>query len=89
MLRCSDRTYYVGHTDDLERRLSEHMSGVYPGYTFKRRPIALVWNEYFSTRDDAKIVEKQLKGWSRAKKEALINGDWMRISELARNRVHD
>jgi predicted GIY-YIG superfamily endonuclease len=89
MLRCSDGTYYVGHTDDLERRLSEHMSGVYPGYTYKRRPVTLVWNEYFSTRDDAKIVEKQLKGWSRAKKEALIQDDWTRISELARNRVQD
>jgi putative endonuclease len=65
------------------------MSGMFTGYTYKRRPVTLVWNEYFSTRDDAKIVEKQIKGWSRAKKEALINGDWELISQLARSKALD
>ncbi len=86
MLLCSDGTYYVGQTDDLERRLAEHKSGRYTGYTYKRRPVELVWNDYFQTRDDAKTVEKQLKGWSKAKKKALIDGDWERISELAKKR---
>jgi putative endonuclease len=85
MLRCSDGKFYVGHTEDIEIRFAQHQSGYFTGYTYKRRPVALVWSEYFQTRDDAKTVEKQLKGWSRAKKEALIAGDWERISELARS----
>ena len=86
MLLCSDDTYYVGQTDDLERRFAEHASGYYTGYTYKRRPVELVWNDYFQTRSDAKNVEKQLKGWSKAKKKALIDSDWEQISELAKKR---
>jgi putative endonuclease len=89
ILLCSDDTYYTGQTDDLERRLAEHKSGRYAGYAYKRRPVELVWNDYFQTRDDAKAVEKQLKGWSKAKKKALIDGDWERISELAKSGVHE
>ncbi len=84
MLRCSDGSFYVGHTDDIEKRIAEHVSGVTGGYTYKRRPVKLVWNEPFANRDDAKAAEKQIKGWSRAKKEALIDGDWNLISRLAR-----
>lgn len=86
ILKCADGTYYVGHTDNMERRFAEHQLGVFPGYTYKRRPVALIWSDMFQTRDDAKAAEKQIKGWSRAKKEALIRGDWDRISELARCR---
>ena len=85
LLLCADGSYYCGHTDDMERRLGEHISGVFRGYTYKRRPIKLVWNEPFQTRDDAKFAEKRIKGWSRAKKEALIAGDWALISELAKS----
>ena len=86
LLLCADGSYYCGHTDDMERRLSEHRSGVFRGYTYKRRPVTLVWNEAFQTRDDAKAAEQRIKGWSRAKKEALIVSDWARISVLARSR---
>jgi predicted GIY-YIG superfamily endonuclease len=79
MLRCSDGTYYVGHTDELERRLAEHETGATGGYTATRRPIQLVWFEEFPTREEAKVVEVQLKKWSRRKKEALIAG---RMDEL-------
>jgi putative endonuclease len=85
LLRCADGTYYCGHTEDMEKRLAEHQSGVSPGYTFKRRPVKLVWNDAFQTRDDAKAAEKRIKGWSKAKKEALAKGDWSLISELAKN----
>jgi predicted GIY-YIG superfamily endonuclease len=86
MLKCADGCYYVGHTDNLEQRLAQHQSGATGGYTFKRRPVVLVWSERFADRDQAKAVEKQLKGWSRPKKEALIVSDWTAISRLARNR---
>ncbi len=86
MLRCSDGKYYVGHTDNLELRLGQHQSGVLGGYTLRRRPVELVWSEYFDTRYEALSTERQIKGWSRAKKEALIRGDWDIVSTLARNR---
>jgi len=86
ILKCADGTYYVGHTDNMERRFAEHQLGAFPGYTYKRRPVELIWRDMFQTRDDAKAAEKQIKGWSRAKKEALIRGDWDRVSELARCR---
>ena len=85
LLRCSDGSYYVGHTDDLELRIAQHQSGILGGYTAQRRPVALVWSDSFQTRDDAFAVERKLKGWSRAKKEALILGDWALISQLARS----
>jgi putative endonuclease len=84
LLRCSDGSYYAGHTDDLEHRMSQHASGACGGYTAKRRPVELVWSEDFSTREDAFWVERQIKGWSRAKKEALIAGDWELISRLSK-----
>ena len=85
ILRCCDSSYYVGHTDDLEQRISDHQSGGISVYTRKRRPLRLVLSESFSTREDALARERQVKGWSRAKKEALINGNWVRLSRLARN----
>mgnify|MGYP002778180442 FL=1 len=87
MLRCADGSYYVGHTDDIDQRIGQHQSGWFKGYTFKRRPIELVWNDQFQTRDDAKAAEHRIKGWSRAKKEALIAGDWDQISLLAKSRA--
>ncbi len=84
MLRCSDGSFYVGHTDELERRVVQHQRGEIEGYTSSRRPVALVWSEEFPTREEALLVELQLKGWTRAKKEALIRGDWGSIKALAR-----
>ncbi|WP_372730501.1 GIY-YIG nuclease family protein [Novosphingobium sp.] len=86
LLRCSDGSYYAGHTDDLEVRFAQHQSGLMEGYTAKRRPVVLAWTEMFSTRDEDFAAERKLKGWSRAKKEALIAGDWDRVRMLARNR---
>ena len=83
MLRCSDGSYYVGHTENLEARVAQHQDGSYPGYTHNRRPVELVWSEQFADRDTAFWNERKLKGWSRAKKEALILGDWLLISQLA------
>lgn len=78
MLLCADGSYYVGkyQGDDLETRLWEHNNGKYPdAYTAKRLPIEIVWSEWFARYDDAVACERKLKGWSRAKKEALIKGD--------------
>lgn len=86
LLRCADGSYYAGHTDNLDVRLVQHNAGQVPGYTARRRPCVLVWSGAFPTRDDAFAFERRIKGWGRAKKEALIAGDWERISALARNR---
>ena len=86
MLKCADGSYYVGHTDNLERRIAAHAAGEIEGYTRSRRPVILMFSESFPTRLEALEAERRLKGWSRAKKEALIAGDWQRVSELARSR---
>jgi len=84
MLRCIDGAYYVGHTDDLATRLEHHQAGTLGGYTAKRRPVELVFACELPTRLEALERERQIKGWSRAKMEALIAGDWQRIHELGR-----
>ena len=87
LLRCADGSYYVGSARlGLERRLSEHNDGTYGGYTARRRPVELVWSQHFLDITDAIAVERQIKGWSRAKKEALIRGDYGEIRMLARRR---
>ncbi|HEX8261596.1 MAG TPA: TrmJ/YjtD family RNA methyltransferase [Allosphingosinicella sp.] len=86
LLRCSDGHYYVGHTDDLDARVAQHQSGAVPGYTQKHRPVQLVWADRFPDRDSALAAERQMKGWSRAKKEALIRGDWEALRELAKRK---
>ena len=88
LLRCSDGSYYAGHTDNLEARVYAQ-NGVFPGYTSKRRPVELIWCQDFPTRDEAFAAERQIKGWSRAKKEALIQGDWDRLKALASIRAPD
>ncbi|HYG66787.1 MAG TPA: GIY-YIG nuclease family protein [Anaeromyxobacteraceae bacterium] len=86
ILRCVDDSYYVGHTDDLDARIAAHRWGEIPGYTATRLPVELVYATDFPTRDEALRAERQVKGWSRAKKEALIRGDWDGLRALARNR---
>src|SRR5688572_3509414 len=84
MLLCSDDSYYVGVTNDIERRLIEHNSGLDPkAYTFRKTPVKLVWHESFIDPNEAIDFEKQLKGWNRKKKEALIEGNWNRIKEVS------
>jgi putative endonuclease len=85
ILRCADGRYYVGATRaSLEKRVAEHNAGTYDGFTKSRRPVALVFSDYFDRITDAIAAERQLKGWSRAKKEALIAGDFERLVELSR-----
>jgi putative endonuclease len=87
MLRCADGSFYVGHTDDLDRRLAQHQSGGMPGcYTFRRRPVQPVFCQDFASREEALSMERRLKGWTRAKKQALIAGDWAAIHRLGRGR---
>jgi putative endonuclease len=88
MLRCADDSFYIGSAtgEDLDGRIAQHQAGAFPGYTYTRRPVELVWSEHFSRITDAIAVERKLKGWSRAKKEALIRGDWSRIRRLSSRR---
>ena len=87
LLRCSGGSYYVGHTNDLEHRLAAHERGAIEGYTLSRRPVELVFSDQFSTRFSKTLEafhrERQIKGWSRAKKEALIKGDWDGLVKLS------
>jgi putative endonuclease len=89
MLQCADGSYYVGTAtgDDLWKRVAEHETGAYPGYTSTRRPVRLVWSEHFDRITDAIGTERKIKGWSRAKKTALIKGDWSEIKLRARRRA--
>jgi putative endonuclease len=85
MLPCSDDAFYVGVTNDLDRRLGQHESGWDPTcYTHDRRPLQLVHCSEFYRIEDAIRWEKQLKGWRRAKKLALIENDGPEIQRLAR-----
>jgi len=86
ILHCRGGAFYTGHTDDLLRRIAEHETGGIKGFTADKRPVTLVWSEEFSTRIEALEAERRIKGWSRAKKMALIRGDWQKISELAKSK---
>ena len=88
ILRCSDGRYYVGSTrSSLERRVSEHDAGHLGGFTKSRCPVELVFSQSFERIDDAVAAERQLKGWSRAKKEALIRGDMEALVKLSKSRT--
>jgi putative endonuclease len=84
LLRCSDGSYYTGHTDNLEFRLAQHRAGIASDWTRRRLPVELVWQQLFPTRDEAKAAEFRIKPWARAKKEALIARDWDWLSYFAR-----
>ena len=85
MLRCADGHYYVGTTRaDIETRIAEHNAGTFGGYTLTRRPVMLVFSQHFDVIADAIAAERQVKGWSRAKKEALMIGDWQQLKQLAK-----
>jgi len=86
ILRCADGSYYTGHTEDLGVRMHQHTDGAGSGYTAKRRPLALLWATDCQTRANAFELERQIKGWSRAKKEALMRGDFDALPDLARGR---
>jgi putative endonuclease len=86
ILKCSDRSYYTGHTDNLENRIAEHQHKAMPCYTSTRLPVELNFQEEFGSREEALARERQVKGWNRKKKEALIRGDWKEVSRLSRSK---
>ena len=84
ILLCADNSYYTGITNDIERRLTEHEGGShFDSYTAKRLPIKLVYEKSFKTALEAITFEKQVKSWSRKKKEALIEGHIDKLKELS------
>ncbi|MFC1456914.1 GIY-YIG nuclease family protein [Microvirga arabica] len=88
ILHCDDGSYYTGtsRSEDLETRVSQHNQGIFDGYTAKRRPVALVYSAQFDSILDAIAYERQVKGWSKAKKEALIRGDFVALQGLSKSR---
>ncbi len=89
ILRCADGSFYTGITRrSVEERFSEHAQGLDKNsYTFTRRPVKLIYSETYDRIDEAIATERRIKGWSRAKKEAYIRGDFDRLSALAKRRA--
>jgi putative endonuclease len=86
ILQCNDESYYTGVTNNLDKRFAQHESGyVATCYTFKRRPIKLVYSVQMDDINQAIALEKQMKGWSRKKKQAFINEDWDKLKILSKN----
>ena len=83
ILECSDGTYYTGSTIDIEKRIIEHQKGIGSNHTKKRLPVKLVYLEEHSRIDNAFYREKQIQGWSRKKKEALIKGEFNQLPKLS------
>lgn len=83
ILECANGQYYVGSTNDLARRLKEHQAGIGSKFTKAHLPIKLVYKEQYQTIEQAFYRERQLHGWSRAKKEALIRGDIDALKQLS------
>jgi predicted GIY-YIG superfamily endonuclease len=86
MLRCADQSYYVGHTDDLEKRVREHQEGGKCAYTERRLPVQLVWSQEFAARPEALAAELRIKNWNRAKKQALARGDFDELRSAAKKK---
>jgi putative endonuclease len=86
ILKCSDGSYYTGITSNLEKRIEEHNTGIYKGYTSTRLPVELVYSNRYNDVNEAIRSEKQIKGWSKAKKEALIKGDFELLKELSKSK---
>ncbi len=86
MLECSDNSYYIGVSNDAEKRFQEHSTGINRNcYTYTRRPLKFVFSQIFSGPNSAIAFEKKIKGWSRAKKRALIEGKWELLPELSKS----
>ena len=82
ILQCVDGSYYTGMTGNLELRVTQHQDGTFEGYTRSRRPVALVWSQEVETEHQAFGLERKIKGWTRAKKNALIRGDLLKVHEI-------
>ena len=85
ILQCSDGSYYTGSTNNLDLRIAQHQNGEGAVYTKLRLPVKLVFYEEFERIDEAFRKEKQVQGWSRRKKEALINGEYDKLPNLSKN----
>lgn len=83
ILECADGSYYTGHTDNLEQRIGQHQAGTFKGHTSTRRPVKLLWNTTFQSRDDPFAFERRVKNCSRAKKQALMGSDWSALQRAA------
>ncbi len=87
ILKCADQSYYTGVTNNLERRLAEHSNGDdQRSYTYSKRPVILIFSQQFDDIKQAIALEKQLKGWSRKKKEAFITENWDELKRLAKSK---
>ncbi len=87
ILLCADGNYYTGLTrKEVETRVGEHIAGINADYTSRRRPVKLLWSAHFEQLTDAIATERRIKGWSRAKKEALMRGDFEALPLLAARR---
>lgn len=86
LLHCRGGAFYVGHTDNLDQRIGQHQTGAIAGFTSQLLPVSLVWSQDFPTRYQAKEAERRIKGWGRAKKIALIRGDWKLTSRLTKGK---
>jgi putative endonuclease len=85
IVRCCDGSFYIGTTrSSLETRIAQHNAGTFPGYTKSRRPVELVFSQWFDRVTDAIESERKLKGWSRAKKLAFIRGDITSLQQLSK-----
>lgn len=86
ILECSDGSYYTGHTDNIEMRIAAHDNGSFGGYTKDRRPVKVVFVQEFSSREEAFAAERQIKGWSRNKKQALLLKNWDLVKYFAQRK---
>jgi predicted GIY-YIG superfamily endonuclease len=86
ILKCSDGSYYTGSAVDLEKRIAEHTEGTFNGYTSKRLPVKLVFSYEMPTIFEAFLRERQIKGWTRRKKGALIRGEWDKLIEYSKSK---
>jgi predicted GIY-YIG superfamily endonuclease len=85
ILRSVDGSYYTGHTDNLEIRIGQYQAGECTGYTVTNRPLELAWWQLCATREEALLAERQIKGWSHGKKEAMMRGAWIEMdAEVSR-----
>jgi len=85
ILKCSDGSFYTGHTESLDKRIEQHQQASFSNcYTAKRLPCELVYQASFDSRKQSLSIERQVRGWSRQKKRALINDDWIEIARLSR-----
>jgi putative endonuclease len=87
ILKCTDDSYYTGSTSNIEQRITQHNTGFFSGYTARRLPVRVVFVQQFNDIADAIHAERQIKGWSRQKKEALIAGNFDLLCQLSRSRT--